>query len=416
MVFVHIQSVILAAAAAPLVFYAGAIVCAWAFFRRRNQPASGFTPPLSVLKPMRGSYRDAYQNLSSFCRQDYPHYEILFGVNDHDDPVVSVIRRLMAEFPAIPIRLVIGSTLPASERAGSTSPGTAAHGSNDKVVKLCRLVTESRYDVLVVSDGDICVEPDYLRRVAATFHDPRVGVATCLYRGAVERNLWSELEDLSLTTDFLAGVLVARKLGVKFALGATMAVRRDALAAIGGFEALADAAADDHELGRRVAAQGFRMELAGTTPETECSTRDFRSYFRHHLRWAVVTRTSHPWGHVGFVFAQGLPWAIAAAIVAPSWRIAAAFLAAYLVLRLALAFTLGLWGLRDRLVKTRWWLLPLRDALTFVIWFASLFLSRVHWQDAAYDVRRGQLVPVRGGYGSTPVSDTLRCDRYGNRS
>lgn len=393
-VFIHLRAVILTTAVVPLVFYAAAIACAWAFVRRRNQPAAGFTPPLSVLKPMRGSYRDAYRNLSSFCRQDYPHYEILFGVNDHDDPVIAVIRRLMAEFPALSIRLAIGSPPLASKMAGFTNLGPIAHGSNDKVVKLCRLARESKHDILVVSDGDIAVEPDYLRRVAAAFRDPRVGVATCLYRGATEPNLWSELEDLSLTTDFLAGVLVARKLGVKFALGATMAVRRDALAAIGGFEALADAAADDHELGGRVAARGFRVEFAETTPETECSTHDFGSYFQHHLRWAIVTRTSQPWGHVGFLFAQGLPWAVLAAIVAPSWKTAAAFVAAYVVLRLTLGFTLGLWGLRDRLVKTKWFLLPLRDALAFVIWFASLFVSRIRWQDATYDVQRGRLIPV----------------------
>jgi ceramide glucosyltransferase len=381
-VVTHIRGLILAAAAAPLIFYAAAIACAWSFFgfRKRDQPTSGFAPPVSILKPMHGSYRDTYRNLASFCRQDYPCHEIVFGVNRQDDPAIPVIRRLMAEFPHLPIQLVIGSSGP---------------GSNDKVNKLCSLATAARYDMLVVSDGDIRVEPDYLRRVAVAFRDPRVGVVTCLYRGGTEPHLWSELEDLSLTTDFLAGVLVARKLGVKFALGATMAVRREALAAIGGFEALADAAADDHELGRRAADRGFRVELAAAVPETECSARDFRSYFRHHLRWAVVTRASQPWGHVGFLFAHGLPWAIAAAIVAPSWRIAGAFVGAYLILRLALAFTVGAWGLRDPLVTKRWWLLPVRDAVAFVIWLASLFASRVHWQDAAYDVRRGRLVPAR---------------------
>ncbi|HEV2424058.1 MAG TPA: bacteriohopanetetrol glucosamine biosynthesis glycosyltransferase HpnI [Terriglobia bacterium] len=413
MVVIHLRTLIMAAAVVPLIFYSAAMVCAWSFFRRRNQPASGFAPPLSVLKPMRGSYRDAYRNLASFCRQDYPGYEILFGVNDRDDAVIPVIRRLMAEFPAPSIRLLVGSAMPASGGPDSARSGAAGFGSNDKVVKLCRLAREARHDILVVSDGDISVEPDYLRRVAAAFRDPRVGVATCLYRGSTERNVWSELEGLSLTTDFMAGVLVARGLGLRFALGATMAVRREALAAIGGFEALADAAADDHELGGRVAAQGFRMEFAETTPETECSTRDFRSYFRHHLRWAIVTRTSQPWGHVGFLFAQGLPWVIAAAIVAPSWRISAAVLAAFVVLRLALAFTLGFRGLRDRLVKTRWWLLPLRDALAFVIWFASLFVSRIHWQDATYDVRHGRLMPVPERPMAAPEHASMNCRSAG---
>jgi ceramide glucosyltransferase len=380
---IHLRDLILATATAPLIFYAAAIVCAWTFFRkghRRTTHAADFAPPLSVLKPLRGSYRDTYRDLVSFCGQDYPLYEILFCVDDYRDPAVPVVHRLRAEFPRLSIRLLIGSKMP---------------GANDKVTKLCRLAREARYDVLVVSDGDIRVASDYLRCIAAVFRDPRAGVVTCLYRGSSEPNVWSELEDLSLTTELLAGVLVARKLGVKFALGATMAVRRDALAAIGGFEALADAAADDHELGRRAARQGFRVELASTIPETECSTRDFRSYFRHHLRWAVVTRTSQPWGHVGFLFAQGLPWTIAAVAAAPSWRIAASFAAAFLILRAALAFTLGLWSLRDPLVKKKWWLLPLRDALGFLIWLASLVLSRVHWQDAAFDVSRGRLIPVR---------------------
>jgi ceramide glucosyltransferase len=394
--FIHFRGLVLVLAAAPLVFYLAAIACAWGLFRRspgrRDGLTPGLAPPLSVLKPMHGSYRDTYGNLATFCRQDYPCYEILFGVNDAGDPAVPVIRRLIGEFAHLRIRLVIGSAA-----SGGPAP------TNDKVAKLCRIARDAQYGLLVISDGDIRVAPDYLRRVAASFRDPRVGVATCLYRGSAERNLWSELEDLSLTTDFHAGVLVARKLGVKFALGATMAVRREALHAIGGFESLADAAADDHELGRRAADCGFEVALAATVPETECSTSGFRSYFRHHLRWAVVTRTSQPWGHAGFLFAQGLPWAIAAAIVAPSWPVAAAFLGAYLILRLTLAFTVGAWGLDDPLVKRKWWLLPFRDALAFVVWLASLFVNRVRWQDAMYDVRRGRLIPVRERSGLAPA-------------
>jgi ceramide glucosyltransferase len=385
---ISFRNLILACAAVPLIYYAAATVCAWAFFRNREELPSDFTPPLSVLKPMHGTYRDTYGNLASFCRQDYPEYELLFGVNSADDPAIAVIRRLVAEFPGLPIRSAIG-TSPIKLRPTYS-------GSNDKVVKLCRLEQEARYDLLVASDGDIRVEPNYLRRVAAAFRDSRVGVVTSLYRGNTEPNLWSELEDLSLTTDFLAGVLVARKLGLKFALGATMAARREALAAIGGFESLVNAAADDHELGRRAAAHGFALGFAETVPETECSTHNLRSYFRHHLRWAVVTRTSQLWGHVGFLFAHGLPWAILAVILAPSWMTAAGFAAAYLVLRMGLAFVLGSWGLRDPLVRKKWWLVPFRDALAFVIWFASLFATRVHWQDAAYDVRHGRLIPATG--------------------
>jgi ceramide glucosyltransferase len=374
-----IRYLVLVAAAGPLVFYLAAIVCAWFFFRRRDEPTKDVYPPVSVLKPMRGLDRETYDNLASFCQQQYPNYELLFCTDHERDPAIGVIYRLMADFPNIPIRLSIGSS---------------TLGSNNKVTKLCRLEGEARYDLLVVSDSDIRVEPDYLRRVALPFCDQRTGAVTCLYRGATASNLWSELEDVALTSDFLAGVLVARKLGVKFALGATMAIRRQVLTALGGFRAFADVAADDHELGNRVAACGYRVEFAHTTVQTECMSRSFREFFQHQLRWSVVTRESQPWGHLGFLFAQGLPWAMVAAAVAPSRIIAGCFAAAYLALRLSAAFTVGVWGLRDSLLKRKWWLVPLSDACGFVVWLTSLFTNRVVWQDSTYGVRRGRLIPI----------------------
>lgn len=372
---------VLMAAAVPLAYSAAAMICAWSFFGRRREEFPDFCPPVSILKPMRGLNRETYQDLASFCRQQYLEYELLFCVDEAHDPVVPVVRRLITEFRHLPIRLLIG---------------TAATGSNNKVTKLCRLAGEARFDLLVASDGDIRVEPDYLRRVAAPFSHERVGAVTCLYRGLTGSDLWSQLEDVALTSSFLPGVLVARELGVKFALGATMAVRRQALAAIGGFERLADAAADDHDLGSRVADQGYQVELAHSTVQTECGTRSFLDYFRQRLRWAIVTRASQPWGHLGFLFAQGLPWTIAAIAFAPR-RMAVGFAAAYAALRLGVAFTVGEWGLRDRLLRRRWWLVFFDDALGFVVWLVSLFTSRVVWQGFDYKVRSGCLMPVTRG-------------------
>jgi len=196
-------------------------------------------------------------------------------------------------------------------------------------------------------------------------------------------------------------------LGVKFALGATMAIRRQVLTEIGGFQALADAAADDHELGSRVAASGYRVEFAHTTVQTECVSRRFKDFFQQRLRWSVVTRESQPWGHLGFLFAQGLPWVVIAAAVAPSWTLAGCFAAAYLALRLGTAFTVGVWGLRDSLLKGKWWLALLSDALGFAVWLTSLFTNRVVWQDSTYDVRKGRLIPVatsQPGVKSEPAS------------
>ena len=245
---------ILAIAVLPFVYYLAATFCAWDFFRRRREVTADFSPPVSVLKPLEGLEHEAYENLASFCRQDYPEYEILFAVDDGRDPAIPIIEKLISDFPSVPIRLLVGSGTP---------------GSNNKVAKLCRLGREARHELLVVSDSDIRVKPDYLRRVVSPFRDPSVGAVTCLYVGMTEPNLWSELEDLNLTSDLLASMLVARKLeGMNFALGATMAVTRSRLAEIGGFEALADCAADDHELGRRIAARGYRVELAPCAVQT----------------------------------------------------------------------------------------------------------------------------------------------------
>ncbi|HXJ93548.1 MAG TPA: bacteriohopanetetrol glucosamine biosynthesis glycosyltransferase HpnI [Terriglobia bacterium] len=369
----------LAAAAAPFVYYLAAVICALGFFRRRDEPVPDFCAPVSILKPMRGLDRETYENLASLCRQRYPSYELLICVENANDAAIPVIQKLVADFPNIAIRLLIGSS---------------ASGSNNKVNKLSRLAAEARYNLFVASDSDIRVDPDYLSRVVLPFRDQGVGAVTCLYRGVASPGIWSELEDVALTADFLPGVLVARKLGVKFLLGATMAVGRQALDQIDGFEALADAAADDHELGSRIAACGYRVEFAHTTVETECCSRSFADFFRQRLRWAVVTRESRHWGHFGFLFAQGLPWTIVAAAVAPSRTIAVAYVAAYVALRLASAFTVGVWGLRDSILKRKWWLVFLGDAFGFVVWFASLFARRVVWQNTVYEVRNRHLISV----------------------
>ncbi|HEV2348862.1 MAG TPA: bacteriohopanetetrol glucosamine biosynthesis glycosyltransferase HpnI [Terriglobia bacterium] len=389
MYMTFIRWLILCMAAVPLIYYLAAVICGWDFFRRRKEPSADFLPGVSLLKPMKGLDRETYENLASFCRQDYPEYEILFGFNHAKDAAIPVVKKVMADFPGIPIRLLIG---------------TSARGANEKVAKLCRLAREARHDLLVVSDSDTRVGPDHLRRITAPFCDPHVGAATSLYRGMAAPNLWSELEALSLSTDFLPSALVARKLGLKFALGATMAVRRQALTEIGGFESLADMAADDHELGSRIAAQGHGVEFVDAAVRTECSSRSLREYFRHQARWSVVTRESRPWGHLGLVFAQGLPWTILAAGLAPMRVLAVGFVSAYLVLRFAVAFTVGAWGLRDRLVKKKWWRVPVSDALSFLVWLASLFIHRVYWQGVAYDVRRGRLIPVA----SIPTTPTKK--------
>jgi len=368
----------MAAAVLPSLYYLAVIFSARRFFRRPGPAPGDFTPPVSILKPVRGLDPEAYENFASFCRQDYPEYEILFGVSSQQDPAVPEIRKLIADFPRLPIRLLV-----VEER----------HGSNDKVSKLCGLARAARHDVLVVSDGDIRVGPGYLRSVAAPFRETRVGAGTSLYTGVSPRCLWSELEAINLSGEFMPAVLVARQMeGVRFALGATMAVKRDALKEIGGFEALADVAADDHYLGQRIAARGYRVELVDAAVQTMCSLDSLRACFEHHLRWGIMNRQSRPWGYLGYGITFGLPWTLLAALVAPARLGAFSFVTAYVALRAATVWTVGVRGLRDPLLKRRWWLVPLWDALAPVIWIASLFSKRVRWRGEEYDVRQGHLV------------------------
>ena len=376
---------VLAIAILPLIYYLAAILCAWDFFRRRPELSPDFTPPVSILKPLKGLERGAYENLASFCRQDYTQYEILFGVDDERDLAIPVVERIMHDFPTVPIRLVVGR---------------ADHATNNKVAKLCRMLPEARHELLVISDADTRVPPDYLRRVVAPFRNPSVGAVTSLYRGMTAPSLWSELEALNLTTDWLPSTLVARKLeGVRFALGATMAVTRTRLAEIGGFEALADRATDDHDLGEHIASRGYRVELIPGSVQTLCASATARQFFTHQLRWGVFIRHCRPWGYVGELFTKGLPWSIAAALVAPSRLIAIGCLAIPLAARLGVALSFGVYGMKDPLLARRWWLIPLRDAFEFLVWVLALLSNRVRWGDAEFYVRRGRLIPVRSKSG-----------------
>jgi ceramide glucosyltransferase len=395
-----VRAIVLFASALPLVYYVLAAYSARRYFltRRGLAPAPAgvtstacggppsvddFTPPVSILKPVRGLDRTTYDNFASFCRQDYPDYEIVFLVADEEDPAVDVIRQVIAAFPDRAVRLLIGAP---------------ELGPSSKVNKLCRLAREARHDLLVISDSDIRVTPGYLRSVVVPFRDPRVGAVTCLYVGVTDGHLASELEAIGIATDFAGGVVTAWQLeGVKFTLGATMATTRNRLRDIGGFEALVAYCAEDFQHGHRVAKLGYRVELAPYVVASECAVRTLRDYVRHQLRWAISTRHSRPWGYAGLALTQGLPWAVAAAAVAPSSAVAAGYFGAYFVLRLFMAWSLAKWALGDVQVVRKWWLLPVRDALAFVVWLAGLFRNRIHWRGREFDVHDGRLIPVATG-------------------
>jgi ceramide glucosyltransferase len=372
---------ILVLACGPLVYYVLSIVCAWDFFSERpEQPdLPSYAPPISVLKPARGLDREAYENYASFCRQDYPEYEVLFAVSDADDPAIPVIERVIRDHPERPLRLLIGAP---------------PLGTSSKVNKLCRLVQEARYGLLAISDSDVRVEPGYLRQVAAPFRDPLVGAVTALFRGNVSGGILSHLAGMGAGEDF-SGTLIARRFeGMKFLLGTTMATTRERLAEIGGFEALVSRHADDFELGSRIAGRGYRVELLREPVWMVFPEQSLGAFLRHELRWMIGLRNIRPMGHLGMIFTHGLPWALAAAAVAHSWWLAALFLTVYLALRLAMAWTISVWGLRDPVVRRNFWLIPLRDALTVLVWLASFASNRVQWRGLEFTIEKDILAPV----------------------
>ncbi|MGO9642542.1 MAG: bacteriohopanetetrol glucosamine biosynthesis glycosyltransferase HpnI [Candidatus Acidiferrales bacterium] len=370
-------------ALAPLAFFAVSIAVAGRFFRRAHRvPPDRDAParPISILKPLRGLDPGAYENLSSFCRQEYPSYEILFAVSDADDPIVPVVERVIAEFPEKVIRLLVTG---------------AAEGANSKVSNLCRLVREARFDLFVISDGDVRVEADYLRGIVALFREPRVGGVTALYRGIEARQWVARLDCVGSSVAFCGAALVARELeGLRFMMGSTMAVPRARLEEIGGFEALLDLHSDDYELGRRIAARGWRVELAPEPVWMDYAPQTLGAYLRHELRWAIGIRHIRPGGHFGLLFTQGLPLVLLAAALAPSGAIAAAYLVGYAVLRFAMGWTIGVWGLRDPVVRRNLWLLPVRDALAFLVWLASFVVNRIEWRGSKFRLENGRMIAV----------------------
>ncbi len=374
--------IFLGVAAIPFIYYFLALYSSWKFFRqaKNSSPPLDYTPPVSNLKPIRGLDGEAYENFASYCKQDYPDYELLFGIGDGDEAVQEVIERLKRDFPKQKIRLIHVS--------GHTAP-------NDKVVKLARLVEEAKNEVLVINDSDVRVRPDYFRSVVAPLRDPKVGAVTCLYVSAEERTFIQKLQSIGMICDFYPGILVAWQLdGVKFAFGQTIVTTRKNLAGFGGYTAIQNRPADDLLVGRLVAEQGLEVALLPYAVETVADFKSLRDFFFKRLRWMTVMRHMRPWGHLGLIFTHGLAWAIAAVAVHPTPRVAIAYLGGYLCVRVALTWLIGVWGMKQKGIWSKMALVPLWDAWALLIWLLSFTRRSIRWRDIDYRIRGGQLIPV----------------------
>ena len=362
------------------------LLCLWSVrtFLHEQKTGGGARPaqtllPVSILKPLKGTDPDIYESFRSHCLQEYPEYELIFGVSDPDDPAVASVQQLQREFPERSIRLVV-------------SPNKL--GANVKVSNLEQMLSSARYQHLLVNDSDIRVEPDYLRRVMAPLTDERVGMVTCLYRGFPAPTLGSHLESLGISTDFCAGVLVARQLegGLHFGLGSTLAFRRADLERIGGFKSIVDFLADDYELGRRIAGLGREVVLSDVVVETHLPAYDLRGFLSHQLRWARGVRDSSAGGYIGLVSTYGLMWGMFALIAGRAAPWSWAMLGVTVLLRLAVALAVGSVVLEDRQVLQSLWLLPVRDLVAVGVWVASFAGHTVTWRGDRFELRKGRLI------------------------
>lgn len=365
-----------------IAFHFVALWGARTFRRETGRPISATSrPAISILKPLKGADDRTYAALRSHCQQEYGSFEIIFGVNDAEDKAVPLVRKLIAEFPNLSVRLVIcGEAL----------------GSNRKVSNLIYLLREASYSYILVNDGDISVSPHYLQAVVAGLDDPEVGMVTCLYRGNSAHTFGSKLEALGIATDFAPGVLTALFLdqGLSFGLGSTLVMRRAALEKIGSFDAVVDYLADDYQLGKRIADAGFKVVLSSEIVETAVPKYSLVQFWEHQLRWARTMRVSRPSGYAGVVFTFALPWAIFLMLVAPSSWWAWALLGAAFLARLAAAIGIGKRILGDRQVIRDLWLLPMRDLLGLAIWFCSYVGNTVVWRGEKFRLEGGRMYRI----------------------
>jgi len=374
-----------AAAVGSIAYY---LLCLWsaeAFLRdatvaNQDFPASPPLAPVSILKPLKGTDLGMYENFRSHCLQDYPAYEILFGVSDPRDPAIPWVERLQAEFPQQEIRL-----LHCPEKLGA----------NIKVSTLAQMLPHARNRYLIVNDSDIRVPPDYLRRVMAALTGPNIGLVTCPYRGIANSTLGSRLESLGISTDFFPGVLVARKVEtIKFGLGSTLAFERRHLEAVGGFETFLDYLADDYQIGASLASLGLAVQLSSLTVDSYLPQYTFGSFLDHQLRWARTVRDSRYWGYLGLGATFGLPWALITIVLAGGAGWAWMLLAAVALLRVAVALRVGRSVLHDRQVVRLLFWLPLRDVLALWVWLQSFAGHTVAWRGDSYRLKNGKLASL----------------------
>ncbi len=369
---------------AAITYYCLAIYAAIAFFSQAKAEASGseleFLPPISILKPICGVDDRSYQNLSSFCKLDYPDYQIIFGVQTQTDPSIAVIQKLIQDFPGLDIQYVTCDRI---------------LGTNLKVSNLASAAALAKHELLLLADSDVCVGCDYLQQVVQPMSDLEVGVVTCMYRSQTQGWL-ATFAALAISTDFLPSVLVARQLkGMNFALGATILIRKSVLTAIGGFAAIADYLEDDFQLGHLPSQAGYRVVLSDYVVDHVMGGEKLVDFLHHQTRWHRGIRFARPGGYLGLIFTYGTVSSLLF-LLSTSSLLGWVVLALTWTIRYTMAWLVGVKYLQDPIAQKGLWLVPLRDAIGFLLWFYSFMGNKIEWRGRKLQlVKGGKLLEVR---------------------
>ena len=349
--------------------------------RRARTPADADFPPVSLLKPVHGLEAQLRQNIESFFRQDYPSFEILFAADEEDDAALQVVREVSARYPQVPCRILVTGKPP---------------WPNPPAYCFYRMSEVAKHGILVTSDSDVEVAPHYLREVVAPMLDAKVGMVTCVYRGKNAAGFWSGLTAIGMSVEMTAGVLVANLLeGMKFGLGPTIAVKKEAVANIGGYEALGEYFANDFMIGNLIDKAGYRVVLSQHVIDHVVNQKTFGKVWENQLRWAKSTRYSRPWGHLGSGLIFAIPYGLLGLIAGAALGmpvLGGGLLALAVLNRVAESWLVGWGAVRDPVALKQFWMYPLRDLLGFVVWVASYTGASSVWRDSKYELRGDKIV------------------------
>jgi len=367
--------------------YLGLVLAAVAKFRKESQKllyppvADASLPAVSMIKPVHGLEPQLRENIESFFRQDYPKFEILFGADTDEDAALEIVREVGARYPHVASRIIVHGVPP---------------WPNPQTYSLHCLSKEARYGVLVASDSDVEVAPNYLREVAAPLLKPDIAMTTCLYRGKNVGDFWSNQTAMLMSVEEPAGTLVANLLeGMKFGLGPTIAVRKEALEKIGGYEKFYDYSANDFILGNLIHKAGYQVVLSSHIIDHIVNQSTFRKMLQNQLRWRVTERYCRPKGYLGMGLIFAMPFGILGFLAAGllvAWPLGTALLAWAVVNRLVEAYAVGWMVLRDRPLLKKIWLYPTRDLLGFIVWCMSFGGTKIAWRSSRFELQGERMV------------------------